>query len=321
MQTDKPLISILMAVYEPNLKWFREQLQSLELQTYPNLRLYVQDDCSLTVPFSEIEGCVKDCIHTIPYKIGRNEKNIGSNRTFERLTTEAEGMYFAYCDQDDIWMPDKLSILETNLEKQQVSLVCFDVEVMDRDGNRTADSIRQVRRRHRFLSGKEEVFHHLLTRNFAIGCTMLVRRETALSAIPFLPEMVHDHWIALVASSCDGVLSLKDRLIRYRIHGGNQTGVLTDVSCKREYIDLRIIGFEKRLRHICERFPDIPATGRTLQWAKARMEYALRGKYRAAVRLWKLRSENRPTTLFELFALKLPEPLFRKALHIAKKSG
>ena len=51
METDKPLISIVMAVYEPNLQWFREQLDSLEAQTYPNLELLVIDDCSPTVPF------------------------------------------------------------------------------------------------------------------------------------------------------------------------------------------------------------------------------------------------------------------------------
>ena len=55
METDKPLISIVMAVYEPNLQWFKEQLESLEAQTYPNLELLVIDDCSPTVPFEIIK--------------------------------------------------------------------------------------------------------------------------------------------------------------------------------------------------------------------------------------------------------------------------
>ena len=41
MGTDKPLISILMAVYEPRMDWLRQQLVSLNEQTYPNLRLYM----------------------------------------------------------------------------------------------------------------------------------------------------------------------------------------------------------------------------------------------------------------------------------------
>ena len=100
MGTDKPLISILMAVYEPRMDWLRQQLVSLNEQTYPNLRLYIRDDCSPTVPYEQIQSCVRDCIMRFPYVITRNERNLGSNATFELLTKEAEGDLFAYCDQD-----------------------------------------------------------------------------------------------------------------------------------------------------------------------------------------------------------------------------
>ena len=90
METGKPLISILMAVYEPRLDWLREQLESLEAQTYPNLRLYIRDDCSPTVPLEEINRCVEACIRNFPWTITRNEKNLGSNGTFQRLTEDAE---------------------------------------------------------------------------------------------------------------------------------------------------------------------------------------------------------------------------------------
>ena len=103
MPTDKPQIAILMAVYEPRMDWLREQLLSLNAQTYPNLKLYVRDDCSPSVPYEEIQSCLQDCISAFPYTIQRNEKNLGSNGTFEQLTREAGGDYFAYCDQDDIW--------------------------------------------------------------------------------------------------------------------------------------------------------------------------------------------------------------------------
>ena len=125
METDKPLISILMAVYEPNIKWLREQLVSLNEQTYPNLRLYIRDDCSPTVSFEEIQSCVQDCISAFPVILQRNEKNLGSNLTFERLTQEADGKYFAYCDQDDIWLPEKLEILEKEISNDRALLACI----------------------------------------------------------------------------------------------------------------------------------------------------------------------------------------------------
>ena len=77
-----------MAVYEPRMDWLREQLESLNAQTYPNLMLYVRDDCSPTVPHEEIQSCLQDCISAFPWQLRRNERNLGSNGTFEQLTRD-----------------------------------------------------------------------------------------------------------------------------------------------------------------------------------------------------------------------------------------
>lgn len=232
METGKPLISILMAVYEPRLDWLREQLESLEAQTYPNLRLYIRDDCSPTVPLEEINRCVEACICNFPWTITRNEKNVGSNGTFQRLTKEAEGVYFAYCDQDDVWLPDKLAVLQREMERTGALLACSDMYVMDGTGRMTADSITKVRRHHVFRSGKG-LAEGLLISNFVTGCTMLVRAESARAAVPFCPYMVHDHYIALYCAAAGEILSLPQPLIRYRIHGGNQTGLMAGVTGRR----------------------------------------------------------------------------------------
>ena len=79
MAIDKPRIAILMAVYEPNLQWLKEQLLSLNEQTYPNLYLYIREDCSPTVSFAKIASLVEECITAFPYEIERNSKNLGSN--------------------------------------------------------------------------------------------------------------------------------------------------------------------------------------------------------------------------------------------------
>lgn len=321
MGEDKPRIAILMAVYEPRMDWLREQLLSLNEQTYPNLMLYVRDDCSPTVPYAEIERCVQECITRFPYSMARNEKNLGSNSTFERLTLEAEGEYFAYCDQDDVWLPEKLEVLEKTITESGALLVCSDVQVIDGTGKKTANSITEVRHRHRFVSGKDDAFRSLLTRNFVIGCTILVCRETARMATPFLPEMVHDHWLALFASSRGKIVSLQRPLIRYRIHGGNQTGVLVGVNSKQTYINVRILEFQKRISHIADRLSDTCDLQTVQQWAKARAAYAERFCWGNAIRLWRCRRENYATTVFELTALKLPENLFCAALRIARLVG
>ena len=251
MGTGKPRISILMAVYEPRLDWLREQLESLERQTYPNLMLYVRDDCSPTVPFEEIQSLVGECIRSFPWEAQRNEENLGSNGTFELLTREAEGEYFAYCDQDDVWLPEKLTVLQEALEREKALLVCSDMFVIDGDGRKTAKSITKVRRRHRFVSGTGLV-NELLARNFVAGCAMLVRGKSAKKAVPFCPNMVHDHYIALCCAAEGSIQCLDKQLIYYRIHGKNQTGVLAGVKDKESYYKLRILEMQNRFQWLKE---------------------------------------------------------------------
>ena len=217
METAKPLISILMAVYEPRMDWLKEQLDSLNSQTYPNLRLYICDDCSPTVPFDEISKMVSECITAFPYTIERNDVNLGSNGTFERLTMEAEGKYFAYCDQDDIWLPEKLAVLQNAIEKSGALLVCSDMYIIDGDGNRVAESITKVRRHHVFRSGTG-LAPDMLISDFVTGCTMMIRSEVAKAAIPFCPDMVHDHFLALCAAAEGEILSLPDNQMRCQLH-------------------------------------------------------------------------------------------------------
>ena len=170
MEIAKAQISILMAVYEPRMDWLRQQLVSLNEQTYPNLRLYVRDDCSPTVPYEQILACVRECITRFPCTIARNEENLGSNGTFELLTKEAEGDLFAYCDQDDVWLPEKLAVLQEAMEREQALVVCSDMYIIDGEGRQVADSITKVRRHHVFRSGTD-LARGLLTSNFAAGCT------------------------------------------------------------------------------------------------------------------------------------------------------
>ena len=320
-ETGKPLIAILMAVYEPQLDWLREQLESLEKQTYPNLKLYVRDDCSETVSFEEIERCIKEYIHSFPYEIQRNEANLGSNRTFERLTEEAEGTYFAYCDQDDVWLPEKLAVLQEELERTDALLVCSDMYIIDGDGKQTADSIIKVRRHHVFRSG-DGLSHRLLFHNFVTGCTALVKSMEAKAAIPFCPYMVHDHYLALWCAERGAVRSVQRPLIHYRIHDRNQTLLLAGVHDKASYGTVRIHGMLERLAWLRRHFPCGEALDveieQSLLWAHARENNWLRRGGKREV--WKYRRYSLLPSLFELITVNMPECIFQVCLWAAKRN-
>lgn len=325
MQTDslngKPRIAILMAIYEPNLEWLREQLISLNEQSYTNLYLYIRDDCSPTVPFTEIENCVKECITAFPYEIRRNSQNLGSNGTFELLTAEAKGEYFAYCDQDDVWMPEKLEVLYKAIEHNDKLLVCSDMYVINGEGAQVADSIRAVRRHHVFHSG-EGLADKLLLRNFVTGCTMMIKAGLAKEAIPFCPHMVHDHYLALFAANSGEIMSLPDRLIKYRIHGNNQTEMMAGVTDKTSYGRIRIDEALKRMLWLEENFDCSDHLQGVIRQARVWMEARQRNWRRqgGAGTVWKYRQFSKLTALFEVFAPYMPNRLFDLVIRMKKKN-
>lgn len=318
MEIDKPLITIVMAVYEPNMQWLKEQLLSLEAQTYPNLELIIRDDCSPTVPFEQICECVATCIRSFPYEISRNERNVGSNQTFEWLTQQARGEYIAYCDQDDVWLPKKLQILEKSIAQTDALLVCSDMYVIDGQGNQAADSITKVRRHHVFRSG-ENLTNCLLVSNFVTGCTMLVKSNFVKTISPFCPYMVHDHYISLCASIKGEIVSIQQPLIRYRIHGFNQTGILTGVVDKESYETLRIDSLIRRYSWIQERFSGQIDVTKHLLWVEARKSNWEKQKNGKKI-MWKYRSFAPLTTMFEFFAPYMPDLLFEKIINAKKKN-
>ena len=234
METGKPRISILMAVYEPRMDWLKEQLDSLNAQTFPNLQLDIRDDCSPTVSFEEIRALVSGCITAFPFRIARNEQNLGSNGTFERMVKEAEGEYLAFCDQDDIWLPEKLAVLEASMADESVQLVCSDMIIIGGNGEHIADSITKIRRHHIFRSGTG-LTDTLWYSNFASGCALLVRAETAKQALPLNPFMYYDHYITLFCANRGKVISLPERLILHREHGNNQSSTLQGVTDRESY--------------------------------------------------------------------------------------
>lgn len=322
METDKPLISILMAVYEPRLDWLEEQLLSLNQQTYPNLRLWIRDDGSPTVPFQEIVALVQRCVTAFPYTIEQNEQNLGSNATFERLTQEAEGEYFAYCDQDDVWLPEKLTILQRELERTGAQLVCSDMYIIDGAGNTVADSITKIRRRHVFRSG-EGLTKTLWRSNFASGCALLVRTETAKQAIPFNPYMYYDHYITLYSANLGSILSLEEPLLQHREHGENQSSTLQGVLDRETYLEKRVDEFARAIQWLLAYFPADAALREQLQegalWVEARQNY-LRGERKQAKVIWKYRRFSPKACFFELLLPYLPKTCFSLAVWASRKN-
>ena len=300
-------VEILLATYQPNMEYFRKLLKSIEAQTYKNTTLSVIDDSADQNVFSTIVEAIQAEIIAIPFKISRNEKNLGSNRTFEKLTQEAEGTYLAYCDQDDIWEKDKLEKLLRKLEDEEAALCYSDLSVIDENDRITAKSFLTINKRVRHFEGVE-LFGQFLRRNSVTGCTMLIRIDIAKQALPFCNEYyVHDHWLALVAASSGCIAYVHEPLVRYRIHGGNQIGnkKLAEVSDKQSYLLKKLQKEVDKFKYLlsCGRFgeEDAEIIRQTLKWVNVRKCFFEEHSLRNTIKMLSTLPWDPQLILLELF--------------------
>lgn len=312
-------LAILLAVYEPREDWLVELLDSLNAQTYRNLRLYVRDDASPNTDPARVEALLRAHITAFEWEFCRNEKNLGSNGTFEALLRDAKEHYVAFCDQDDVWLPQKIENTVALLENSPLAptLVCANVRVINGEGEEISPDMEHHRRRHVFLRG-EGLSSTFFFRNYVIGCTLVAERARLLSYAPFPKGIVHDHYLAFRASLDGAIDYLAEPQMLYRVYGGNQTGVMTGVNSKQDYYRERIAVFANRMEVFSRFASETEDLARVRAWCDARVKNYKRekGGFRS---LWRMRHCNKSASLFELVALRLPAPLFRFAVRLVQR--
>lgn len=257
---DLPLVSILLAVYKPNETWFIEQLISLNEQTYKNMELLVYDDCP---DFPVDEDIIKRYITNYSYTLSKGIENIGSNKAFEELTKQGNGEFFAYCDQDDIWEVNKIEVLVNLIQKEHSVLSYSDMSVIDKYGKFTSDNLRKAKPRIKYVYG-ENLFSRFFFKNCVSGCCMLINSEIAEKAIPFSRVTIHDQWLCIIAGYYGNISFVNKSLVRYRIHGNNQTGSFKNVYNKKDYYNLRVNILQQRINEVKRCINDIDLHGNNI---------------------------------------------------------
>ena len=104
------MISLVIPTYNGE-KYLREQLDSIYRQTLVPDEVIAVDDRSK-------DGTVdilKEYADRYGLKYFVNEQNLGYNKNFAKGISLASGDYICLCDQDDVWMPEKVETLHKKL--------------------------------------------------------------------------------------------------------------------------------------------------------------------------------------------------------------
>ena len=212
------MISIAMATYNGQ-NYIKEQLDSILSQTYKDFELIICDDCSKDkTPSILKEYTAKDSRITVFI----NDTNLGFKKNFEKAIQNCHGEYIAFCDQDDIWTPNHLEILYSQIENKD--LICGNAKLIDSNGNDMNTTTHECLSSFILPESSTEQFKNLLYGNFAQGTAMMITKELAQKIIP-IPQTVkyHDWWAASIASLNNGCKYTDEIVLLYRQHGTNQT--------------------------------------------------------------------------------------------------
>jgi len=228
-------IAVLLSTYNGE-KFLAEQIDSLLAQSHKNFILIVRDDGSHDRTVSILESYALD--HSVQIRLlSHDGKNLGASGGFAFLVDyviknkESLGLtssYMMFCDQDDTWFPEKIEKLlaamlaaEADNDSALPIMVHSDLEVVSEQNTVIAKSLIS----YQGLEIKRNSFPNLVISNLVTGCTALINQSLAVKALP-IPEdaIMHDWWLALVATAFGKSVYLNIPLVHYRQHANNTIG-------------------------------------------------------------------------------------------------
>ncbi|HEO0563340.1 TPA: glycosyltransferase family 2 protein [Streptococcus agalactiae] len=216
-------VNILMATYNGE-KFLAQQIESIQKQTFKEWNLLIRDDgssdktCDIIRNFTAKDSRIRF--------INENEHhNLGVIKSFFMLVNYEVADFYFFSDQDDVWLPEKLSVsLEAAKHKaSDVPLLVYtDLKVVNQELNILQDSMIRAQSHHANTTLLPE-----LTENTVTGGTMMINH--ALAEKWFTPNdiLMHDWFLALLAASLGEIIYLDLPTQLYRQHDNNVLGART----------------------------------------------------------------------------------------------
>ena len=138
----KGLVSVIMPTYNCG-RFITETIQSIQAQTYPHWEIEIVDDCSTDDTKAIVAALMEQDARIHYYCL---EKNSGAAVARTESMKRAQGEYMAFCDSDDLWMPDKLERQIAFMQKNNCAFSCTAYEQIDEDSNPLGRVIKTVKK-------------------------------------------------------------------------------------------------------------------------------------------------------------------------------
>ena len=221
-------VAILMSTYNGE-KYLDEQIDSILAQDGVDVTLYIRDDGSSDGTAEIIKEYCKN--NNVNFTQG---ENLGVGNSFMQLVYNVgeEYDYYAFADQDDIWLPEKIKMAADKMKGNKLPfLYCSNQILIDKNGIKIGI---------RHSKTIDSSYLQILSDNEATGCTMvwnkalqrLISEKNRRPSRELLKKRIHDVWVAMAASVAGEIYYDESSFILYRQHENNVVGVRKGSLCK-----------------------------------------------------------------------------------------
>jgi len=225
MLTNDKKVAVLLSTFN-GAQFLPAQLDSLFSQTCANFHLYIRDDGSTDGTVDIVKSYAEKYCGQITF-IEDGKAHRGAAGSFFYLLEEVDSEYYMFCDQDDVWFPNKIEVSLACVENvdqffTQPIVAFSDLKVVDASLNVLNDSFNHLNHLDRYEQNNDFLFIH----NMVTGCAMIFNKAAKEISFPVSPYAhMHDEWISLCTYTKGGyILPIKEALISYRQHGKNTIG-------------------------------------------------------------------------------------------------
>ncbi|WP_304055836.1 glycosyltransferase family 2 protein [Levilactobacillus namurensis] len=182
-----PFFSVMITTYNSQ-KTIKNTLRSVIQQTTTEYELIIVDDHSVDNTLNIVHRILGKA--DISYRVIRLSKNLGVSAARNVGILKSKGLYIAFLDDDDVWLPDKLETQKKIIVKKDVDWIFSNYYVID-------DSYKKIGKRYRRAGYYD--YKRIISNGNPIGMLTSVVKRDILINYPFrkIHHEDYDLWIRL----------------------------------------------------------------------------------------------------------------------------
>lgn len=214
----------MLAVFNGE-KYLKQQIDSIIGQTVTEIKVIIRDDGSC----DSSPRIIDDYCNKYPQIISKLEgaPTGSAKQNFAELFKKCDSDYIMFCDQDDVWLPEKIQNTLAAMQKIEGEerttpvLVHTDLKVTDQNLNVISPSFFKFQN----IIQNDITLPELLVQNYVTGCTVMINRALKEKCGDISDNCImHDWWLALTAVLFGKIVCVSESTMLYRQHSNNQVG-------------------------------------------------------------------------------------------------